>query len=174
MRHFGPTRLVPKHCTNQADVASEDDYDDGRRAFVYWRIGGRCADRRLGDDAEDDEHLVHKTVIVRFYNAHVHACQEAMSYDNCDRAFVSGLPEHWYCSEEIYGEDGEADEATAFEEGYTVYDFIAAWAHLEPAERRYHPTAEDDPRGGKSYAPTPYSGKADASAQTVVKKSRHE
>lgn len=153
--YLGPTRdSYTNLSSNQADVTSEEQYDDDHRAFVYVPITARCADSRLGEDAEEDENLVLKTVIVRYYNAFVHTTQEDMSYDNTDGAFVSGLPEHWYCSEPISGEDGTVDEKTAFERGYVVYDFIAAWSHLGEGERRYHPTFEGDPRGGKRYAKT--------------------
>jgi len=114
-------------------------------------LSARCADRRLGEEAEEDENLALKTVIVRYYNEFVHSTQEDMSYDSSDQAFVSGLPEHWYCSVEIYGEEGTVSEQTAFERGYTVYDFIAAWAHLKYGERRYHPTFVGGPRRGKRY-----------------------
>lgn len=150
--YHGPTRDSYTDCSaNQADVTSEEDYDDGHRNFVYAPLSSRCANRLLGDKAEEDDHLVSKTVIVRYYNEYVHSFQEDMSYDASDGAFVSGLPAHYYAAEEIYGEYGFVDETTAFERGYAVYDFIAAWSHLKETERRYHPTFDDDPRGGKPY-----------------------
>ena len=102
---------------------------------------------------------------MRYYNDFVHSTQEDMSFDNSDGAYVAGLPEGYHSSEEVYGEDGFVDEATAFERGYTVYDFIGAWSHLSADERRYHPTFEDDPRGGTLYRPT-------ASDPTPSKKKR--
>lgn len=141
----GPTIPINAVFSDRQDnIQSEDQYDDGHRAFVYAKLSAHCANEANGEDAEEE--LEHMTVIVRYYNEFVYSTQKDVLFDNSEAAFSSGLPDGYYLFYDEICSEGFVSEETAFKCGYVVYDFIVAWSFLKEM-RRYHPTSYDDPHG---------------------------
>lgn len=119
--------------SSQLKVVTEDDFDDGRRAFVYVVIDVTVV------NAKGRKTRVPATV--RFYNDAVHTRVADMEYDNCGRVFAAFAPSgSRYDGEPAF--DEIIDEASAFERGYVPYDIVADWLHLGE-ERTPFPTDDD-------------------------------
>jgi len=130
----GPTReSYEGGAATVAGLTTEDDLNDGHRAFVYAKVSFPCTFEGVDNDDEDDclcNCHGNKTfdVNIRFYNEWVHAMQADMDYDNTDAS--AGLPKGW-----VQDDPGETyrmlTEKEAFDEGYIVYDLVKAWSHLD-------------------------------------------